>query len=120
MMKVLLASSLLLPYAAQAAPGDCSTELGAVATAIESADYLGTRNADMNRSNLIAKLDAAYAKLDLDKFSDAIDKLLNISDKATAWADPDLRKPKLLDATGINEAVGDAITCVGTVGSSTL
>jgi len=119
-MKVLFASSLLLPFAAQAAPGDCSTELGAVATAIESANYLGTRNADMNRSSLLTKLDAAYAKLDLDKFSDAIDKLLTISDKATAWADPDLRKPKLDNATDINEAVGEAITCVGTAGSSTL
>lgn len=44
------------------------------------------------------------------KFSDAVDKLQDISDKATALAGA--ARPKLEDASGINSAVVDAIRCV--------
>ena len=119
-LKVLLTSALLLPFVAQAAPGDCATELGAVEFAIMSGNFdIDPRRGESNRSNLITKLDAVEGKVGLDKFSDAIDKLMDISDKATAWADPDVsRKLKLEDATGINNAVGAAIVCVGDAGLS--
>jgi len=50
-------------------------------------------------------------KVSLGKYSDAVDKLEDISDKATqlAIATP---KSKLDDATAINIAVTDAIGCV--------
>jgi hypothetical protein len=90
--------------------GSCGSELNAVEAAIESAVFLGNK-ATTEESNLLAKLEAAHAKILLGKFSDAVDKLQDISDRATALADAP--KPKLEDATGINGAVVDAIACVG-------
>jgi len=123
---ILLAGFLVLPITSQAKgkPVDippvhedcsfdwetaCLSDLTAVDVAISAATFIDPK-ADSNRSNLEAKQDAAEAKLSCGKLSDAMDKLLDISDKATAWADAP--KPKLEDATGINEAVGDAITCI--------
>lgn len=107
---VLAVTMMLATAPASAAPGDCQAELDAVAVAIDSANFLG-KKALMDETNMEAKLDAAEAKVARDKFSDAIDKLLNISDKATALATAP--KPKLDDATGINTAVSAAIICVG-------
>lgn len=90
--------------------GSCGSELNAVEAAIEGSVFLGSK-ATTEESNLLAKLEAANAKILLGKFSDAVDKLQEISDRATALADAP--KPKLEDATGINEAVVDAIACVG-------
>jgi len=90
--------------------GDCSTELNAVEAAIVAGTYSGNRAAT-NQSNLLAKLEAADAKIGLGKNDGAIDKLMDISDKATAWAGA--RKAKLDDATDINNAVANAIACVG-------
>jgi hypothetical protein len=90
--------------------GSCGSELNAVEAAIESGVFLGNK-ATTDESNLLAKLEAADAKIFLGKFSDAVDKLQDISDRATALADAP--KPKLEDATGINGAVVDAIACVG-------
>lgn len=89
--------------------GMCATELNAVEQAITDAVYLGNR-ADSNESNLLVKLEAAAAKLAQEKPADAIDKLQDISDKVTAWANAP--KAKIEDATGINDAVADAIACV--------
>lgn len=87
--------------------GACSTELNAVEAAIEAGVY----NKAGNEANLLTKLVAADAKINLGKFEGAIDKLEGISVKATAWAGAN--KPKLDDAADINRAVMDAITCVG-------
>ena len=119
---ILLASFLVLPITLQAGKPvrddpvcdfnwtACSTQIADVGTAIDDAAFL-TPKADSNESNLVAKLAAAAAKLDCGKPADAIDKLEDISDKATAWADAP--KPKLEDATVINGAVGDALACIG-------
>ena len=118
---MLLAGFLMLPIYSQAKGKPdpvvcdfnwtaCSTQIADVGTAIDDAAFL-TPKADSNRSNLFVKLAAAEAKLDCGKPADAIDKLEDISDKATAWADAP--KPKLEDATGINGAVGDALLCIG-------
>jgi len=93
--------------------GACADELNAVEQAIYDANFLG-RNADMDRTNMLAKLDAAAEKVDLEKFADAIEKLLDISDKAAALANAP--KPKLEDVTGIITAVSAAIVCVGGLG----
>lgn len=92
--------------------GDCYVELNAVEAAIDNAVFMGKR-ADTNESNLRAKLEAADAKLSQDKPSDAIDKLEDISDKATDWAEAPKAKLDDDDATGINNAVAAAIACVG-------
>lgn len=88
----------------------CGNELNDVESAILYANFTGKRAAT-DQSNLLAKLAAADSKITLKKYSDAVDKLLNISDTATALADAP--KPKLEDASGINDAVTVAIGCVG-------
>ena len=90
--------------------GVCATELNGVETAIQNGIFVG-KNASTDQSNLLAKLEAAAAKVRLSKFSDAVDKLQNISDTATALAGA--QKPKLEDASQINGAVVTAIGCVG-------
>jgi hypothetical protein len=92
--------------------GSCANELNAVETAIQAGVFLG-QNAATDQSNLLAKLEAAGAKIQLGKAADAVDKLQDISDKATALAEAP--KPKLADATVINAAVTAAIACVGTL-----
>ena len=111
----ILGISLLLPIVPAAAghfAGSCAVELNAVELAITDANFLGSRAAT-NESNLLAKLQAAAGKLAQDKPSDAIDKLQDISDAATALANA--AKPKLEDATAINGAVTAAIGCAGTL-----
>lgn len=90
--------------------GACATELNGVETAIQTGIFVG-KNASSAQSNLLAKLEAAAAKVRLGKFSDAVDKLQDISDTATALADA--QKPKLEDASQISGAVVTAIACVG-------
>ena len=118
---MLLAGFLMLPIYSQAKGKPdpvvcdfnwtaCSTQIADVGTAIDDAVYSGKKPAS-NKSNLFAKLAAAEAKLDCGKPADAIDKLEDISDKATAWADAP--KAKLDSAAGINGAVGDALDCIG-------
>ena len=108
---ILIASAILftLPCAADDLK-ICDVEMSDVLYAINGGDYMG-RKADMDKSNMLAKYDAAKAKLGFYKFSDAIDKLLDTSDKATALATAG--KPKLVDSTAITESVSAAIQCVG-------
>jgi len=96
----------------------CDGTLDTVEAAINTAVFIDTTNTrkrgadgETNRSNLLVKLDDARVKVDMHKYSDAIDKLTDISDAATLWADAD--KPKLEDASDINYAVSDAIICIG-------
>jgi len=109
MTTMLMAGFLMLPFATQADDEDCSVWPDPVEEAIDYANFLG-KNADTDRSNLYTKLSAAEAKVTLEKFSDAVDKLMDISDKATALAGAS--KPKIEDATAINNAVVTAIYCV--------
>lgn len=90
--------------------GACGAELNAVEFAIDNGIFYG-RNAASSQSNLLTKLEAAAAKIALGKYSDAADKLLDISDSATKLAESS--KPKLEDASAINGSVGQAIGCVG-------
>ncbi len=90
--------------------GACAAELNAVEAAIQTGTFVGNKAAT-DQSNLLAKLEAAAAKVRIGKFSDAVDKLQNISDTATALAGAP--KPKLEDASQINGAVVSAIACVG-------
>ena len=95
---------------------DCDTELNAVEAAIIGATFTNSRDS----TNLLSKLNAACAKINLDKLDGAMDKLENISDKANNLVDPPGgKKSKLVDATDINEAVDAAITCVATLEGDT-
>ena len=87
----------------------CGEELNAVGDAIDAADFLGN-NADRDKANLLAKLQAAADKIGAGKFDGAISKLENISSKATALANAP--KPKLDDASSITTAVDAAIVCI--------
>jgi hypothetical protein len=105
---------LLLPSESNAEPytGQCDDLLAVVGQKIESANFIGNK-AETNRSNLLAKLAEAQAKVYREKYNDAITKLGNISDTSTALANAP--KPKLEDASAINYAVSSAIDCVGTL-----
>lgn len=113
-MLITLGVLLLLPSMGNAAhyAVQCATELNSLEMAIEDANFIGRRSAT-NRSNLLAKLEAANAKISLYKYSDAIDKLEAISDNATNLADA--QKQKLADATAINVAVSNSISCTATL-----
>ncbi len=120
-LTVALFASAGMPLAAQAGPfadirtcsdaalGTVGQTLTAVETAINSASFLG-RRATTDQSNLLAKLESAYSKAVAGKWGDAIQKLGDISDTATALATA--AKPKLDDATGINNAVIVATRCM--------
>ena len=95
---------------ASAFTGACAEELTAVETAIHTANFQG-RKAESDRTNLLAKLETAAVKVGQAKYSDAADKLLDISDTATALAGAG--KPKLESAADINTAVIASIACVG-------
>ena len=90
----------------------CSTEMDGLYDEIGLAVYLG-KKAPTSESGLYAKYDAADAKRGQYKFSDAIDKVYDISDKATDWANAP--KAKLEDGTGINTAASAAIGCIGSL-----
>ena len=115
-----LAVALLVTLAAVASPAyaehpdysglACGAELNTLGSAIDVALFLG-RNATTNQSNLLAKLASAATKVSQQKYPDAIDKLEDISNTATALAGA--LKPKLEDATAINDAATAAILCVG-------
>lgn len=91
----------------------CAGEVALLRNAINAAVFLGA-TASSNKSNLLAKVEGASAKLARDKPLDAIDIFLSISAKATELADAP--KPKLQDATEINSSAEVAITCVGIPG----
>lgn len=103
-------AALAVSTAATAFDGACATELNALESSIQSASFIGPK-ASTDQSNLLAKLTAAEAKVTQRKFSDAIDKLTDITDTATALATA--AKPKLVDATAINTSTAAAMACVG-------
>jgi len=123
---MLLAGLLMLPFVSQADEHErcwtggtaiCAANLQDVGAAIDAAwdaGWFTSKRAESDYSNLCAKLAAAGAKLNLGKDSNAVDKLGAISDKATDLVDPPRgKKSKLEDATAINNAVTNAITCIG-------
>lgn len=90
--------------------GTCADELNAVEMAINAGRFTG-KKAESDRTNLLAKLGAADRKIELNKYSDAVSKLEDISNTATALANAQPNS-KLDSAENINEAVIDAIICV--------
>ena len=112
------ASVLMTPLAAQAnhvsndtycssGVGTVGIKLNDVEAAIAAGAFTGRGN---DQVNLQIKLTAAASKASVRKWEDAISKLEDISNTATALADA--AKPKLNSAVGINTAVGDAQTCM--------
>lgn len=91
------------------AENPCVAGTDMVTLAINDATFNGKR-ADMDRSNMLQKVQAAISKINEEKYSDAIGKLIDISEKANALADSP--KQKLEDAAGINLAVLDATVCI--------
>jgi hypothetical protein len=83
--------------------------LDAVGAAINSGKYLGNRAAT-DKQNLLVKLAAAYDKVSLKKWADAVGKLEDIQTTADALAAA--AKPKLYSAAEIDAAVDAAQTCL--------
>jgi hypothetical protein len=98
---ILIASAILftLPCSAKDLTV-CVDEMSDVYYGIDGGDFNG-RNGEMNKSRMLAKYDAAVSKLKLYKFSDAIDKLDDIAEKATVLS------------TAITKSVSAAIQCAG-------
>ena len=113
--KTIIACTLLATGSTVAAEEQCATRDDAVASidqvshAIEYANFLGKRG-ENDRLNLLIKAEAAIAKVGAYKFDDAIDKLVEISDKAIELESAP--KAKLDDSSAINEAVGASVVCV--------
>jgi len=111
---VALATTLTLAAAggSTATPGDCSSELGAVASAIASGDF----TSEMDRTRLDGKVVQAQAKVDLDKCSDALDKLDDINGKVADLSDA-IGKQKLSPAaaTAIMDATATAAQCIASL-----
>ena len=97
-----------------AAPGDCGEELDGLKYVISSATSFTNPVPDQN--NLLNKVEQARAKVDLDKCSDALDKLNDIDAKVTDLSD-DIGKKKLgvTDAAAILDASQSAAICIGPI-----
>jgi hypothetical protein len=100
------------------ADDNCSYAFGAVDQAIMDAEFFSGRPGWESRDegNMLLKVQKAIAKVSAGKYSDAIEKLGDISEKANALADPDSGKKKLEDASGINDAIYAAAVCINTLG----
>jgi len=113
--KTIIACTLLAIGGTVAAEDRCVSRDDAVASidtvshTIEYANFLGKRG-ENDRLNLLIKAEAAISKVGAYKFDDAIDKLVDISDKAIELESAP--KPKLEDSSAINEAVAAAVVCV--------
>jgi hypothetical protein len=108
-----MSAVFLLPGVAGAAHDICADDMYAVETAINNANFTG-KKAPMDRASMQQKRYHAEVKLSKGKFDDAIDKLMDISKKANALVGDGTKKSKLTDASasGINNAVDDAIACI--------
>ena len=84
--------------------------IGLAMDGVESAIKAGVFKNRRDQDNLLTKLANANSKTTAGKMSDAIDKLEDISNTATALADA--AKPKLESADGINAAVLAAQGCL--------
>lgn len=86
------------------------TTVGYSLNAVESAILAGVFNRTADRDNLLVKLANANVKTTQGKTADAVDKLTDISDTASALAGA--AKPKLVSADAINAAVLSAVNCL--------
>jgi hypothetical protein len=113
---VVVIAMMLGTASVEADTGDCSNELDDVATAISNADFDNARD----QTRLLNKVTQTRAKVDLDKCSDALDKLDDIDTKVLALSTPGGKggKTKLddpADATAIFGATNAAATCIATI-----
>jgi hypothetical protein len=102
--------TIAMSGASQGALAACDYETGTVTQAITDATFYSKKNPGKDQTNMLVKVQAAISKINEEKYSDAIGKLIDISDKANALADAP--KPKLEDASGINAAVLAATVCI--------
>lgn len=86
------------------------TTVGYSLNAVESAILAGVFNRTADRDNLLVKLANANIKTTQNKTADAVDKLTDISDAASALAGA--AKPKLVSADAINASVLSAVNCL--------
>lgn len=107
-----IALSLGIASAATAGVDDCMSELDAVAAAIDAGDFAN----QMDRTRLNGKVIQAQAKVNIDKCSNALDKLDSINDKVADLSDG-IRKQKLSPAaaTAIMDATGSAAQCIASL-----
>ena len=110
-MALAMSAACLLPGVAGAAEV-CVEKMSAVETAILDGNFSGRKIGGEYRDQerMLDKHYHAVIKLGMGKYDDAIDKLIDISDKAYDLANA--TKSKLDDDTGISNAVNDAIACI--------
>ena len=108
---VLLTFGGLATVANAATPEECQAQIDALTLQTTSADLFG-QNADKERANLTARLDAATLKLAEGKVIDAGDKLVGFRSSVELLSSA--TKPKIdpVDASALIAGANDAITCV--------
>jgi len=112
MKAAILLFAIAMSGASQGALAACDTELGMLKLAITDATFTG-KNATRDEENMLLKVEEAESKIKVEKYDDAVGKLIDISDKANALADSP--KQKLEDASGINAAVLEAAVCINSL-----
>lgn len=107
----ILLCAIALSVASQGALADhpCAAEVTAVDNAILSAVFNGKRG-EIDRTRMRGKVTEAISKLHQAKYDDAIQKLVDISDKADALATS--AKQKLEDDTDIQMSIYYANQCI--------
>jgi len=90
---------------------DCKDMIAALAADVATVNIDG-RNAERDRAGLLGKLNEAVAKLDLGKFSDAVQKMTDFQLKVRNMAGG--AKPKLdsQDAARLDAAAQAIIDCI--------
>ncbi len=115
-MKKLVLTLILLAFASSllaTTVTECSAHISALRLATQGATFHG-KNAEVDRANLIGKLDVAQVKLDQVKLADAVQKLTDFRDKVAILSTTG--KIAAADAAALIAGVNDAILCIQTLG----
>ena len=114
----LVLSALLVafaaPSAANAATAEaCQTQIDALATATDSATFIG-KNAEKEEAGLLRTLAGASETLAAGKLADTVKKLSDFRIKAVAHGEDGKLNPA--DAEALVQLTDDAIACVTSIG----
>lgn len=115
-MKKLVLTLVVLAFASSllaTTVTECSSHISALRVATQGATFHG-KNAEVDRANLIGKLDVAQLKLNQAKLADAVQKLTDFRDRVSILSTTG--KIDAVDAAALIAGVNDAILCVQTLG----
>ena len=115
-MKKLALTLVLLAFASSlfaTTVTECSSHISALSVATQGAAFYG-KNAEVDRANLIGKLDFAQNKLNQAKLADAVQKLTDFRDKVSTLSTTG--KINAVNAAELIAGANDAILCIQNLG----